>query len=67
MVKYGLTFTKDEVDKLVQLLNHYRECFAFNLKELGCTDVLSMDIVDDRNPVVSKPYRASASELETIS
>jgi len=67
MVKYGSTFSKDEVDRLVQLLNQYRECFAFNLNELGCTDVLAMDIVDDGKPVMSKPYRASASERETIS
>ncbi|KAL4135431.1 hypothetical protein QTP88_007040 [Uroleucon formosanum] len=67
MVKYGATFFKDKVNRLVQLLNQYRECFAFNLNELGCTDVLAMDIVDDGKPVMSKPYRASASERETIS
>lgn len=67
MVKCGSAFTSDEVNTLVQLLNKYRECFAFNLKELGCTNALTMDIVDDGNPVVSRPYRASASERETIS
>jgi len=67
MVKYGSTLSSDEVDRLVQLLNQYRECFAFNLNELGCTNVLEMDIVDDGKPVMSKPYRASASERETIS
>jgi len=42
-------------------------CFAFSLKELGCTDVVQMDIVDTGQPVVSRPHRASATERETIS
>jgi len=67
ILKYGSTFTKEEVDRLAQLLNQYRECFAFNLKVVGCTDVLAMDKLDDGNPVMSKPYRASASERDTIS
>jgi len=42
-------------------------CFAFNLKELGCTNVVQMDIVDTGQPVVSRPYQASATERVTIS
>jgi len=56
-----------EVCTFLELLNTYRMCFAFNLKELGCTDVIQMDILDTGQPVVSKPYRASATERETIS
>lgn len=67
MVNCGAMCTEEEVKTVTQILNEYRECFAFNLKELGCTNILAMDIVDDGNPVVSKPYRASATERETIS
>jgi len=35
MVKYGSTFTKEEVIIVVQLLNQYRECFTLNLKSSG--------------------------------
>lgn len=55
------------MNELVKLLNDYRCCFAFNLGELGCTTEIYMDIVDNGQPVVCKPYRASASERETIS
>lgn len=37
MVKHNQSFTKDEVTKLVNLMNNYRLCFAFNIFELGCT------------------------------
>lgn len=60
-------FNKDEVNKLVTLLNDYRCCFAFNLGELGCISKIQIDIVDDGQPVVCKPYRTSATERETIS
>jgi len=66
MVKHNQSFTKDEVTKLVNLLNEYRVCFAFNIFELGCTNALTMDIVDNNVPVVSRPYRASAAERDTI-
>ncbi|XP_025191465.1 uncharacterized protein LOC112591760 [Melanaphis sacchari] len=62
MVKHNLSFTKDEVTKLVNLMNEYRLCFAFHIFELGCTNALTMDIVDNNVPVVSRPYRASAAE-----
>jgi len=41
-------------------------CFAFSAQELGCTNVVEMDIVDNGVPVVCKPYRASAAERKTI-
>lgn len=66
-VNIGPMLTETEVCTLLELLNSYRMCFAFNLKELGCTDIIQMDIVDTGQPVVSRPYRASATERETIS
>lgn len=44
IVKCGAMRTEKEVKTITQLLNEYWECFAFNLKELGCTDVLTMEI-----------------------
>jgi len=61
MVKHNQTFTKDEVTKLVNLMNEYRLCFAFNIYELGCTNVLTMDIVDNDVPVVSRPSPQSGT------
>ncbi|KAL4130600.1 hypothetical protein QTP88_008021 [Uroleucon formosanum] len=66
MVKHNQSFTKDEVTELVNLMNEYRLCFAFNMFELGCTNALTMDIVDNNVTVVSRPYRASAVERDII-
>jgi len=66
MIKHNQSFTKDEVTELVNLMNEYRLCFAFNIFELGCTNALTVDIVDNNVPVVSKPYRASAAERDII-
>ncbi|CAI6353555.1 unnamed protein product [Macrosiphum euphorbiae] len=66
-VNMGPMLTETEICALLELLNSYRMCFAFNMKELGCTDVIQMDIVDTGQPVVGRPYRASATERETIS
>lgn len=66
MVKHNQSFTKDEVTRLVNLMNEYRLCFAFNIFELGRTNALTMDIVDNNVPVVSRPYRASAAERDII-
>lgn len=67
MVQRGPLFSQKEVNDLVTLLNKYRCCFAFNLGKLGFTTEIQMDIVDDGQPVVSKPYLESATEGETIS
>lgn len=52
--------------ELIKLFNEFRSCFAFNLKELGCTDVMKMKIRDTNVPVSAKPYRASLREREII-
>lgn len=38
-------------ERLTELLNKYRECFAFNLKELGCTNLVEMSIKNNNVPV----------------
>jgi len=66
MVMYNPKLNKYQVNSLIELLNKYRKCFAFSLKELGCTKLITMDIVDNNVPVMGKPYRVSAKERETI-
>ncbi|KAL4082685.1 hypothetical protein QTP88_029745 [Uroleucon formosanum] len=56
-------------ETLVALLNEYRDAFAKNITELGCTDVVAMDIAEtpDSVPVSLKPYRTSPSDRRIIS
>lgn len=65
-INYNQQFTAQQVNILVDLLNEYRQCFAFNLTELGCTNMVEMDIQVEGEPMASKPYRASVSEREII-
>jgi len=55
-------------ESLIELLNEYRDAFAKNIKELGCTNVISMDITEipDSAPVNLKPYRISPSDRRLI-
>lgn len=52
MVNYNPEFSEGQVNKLLDLINSYRMCFAFSAQELGCTNVVEMDIVDNGVPVV---------------
>lgn len=47
MINTSENTPEDIVSKLVELFNKYRECFAMNLSELGCTDVIEIVIVND--------------------
>lgn len=53
---------------LLRLVNEYRDCFAMNLDELGCTQLATMELqeVEDSAPVVCKPYKTSNSDREAI-
>lgn len=52
--------------ELVNLLNKYTDCFAMNLKKLGCTNKTKMVINYTNVPVRSKSYKTSLSARETI-
>lgn len=54
--------------ELLDLLNRYRDAFAKNIHELGCIDVLKMDIVvaPGSEPVNIRPYRTSPSDRQLI-
>lgn len=53
--------------QLLDLVNSYRDCFATNLNELGCTDLEKMNIdLSDDQPIVYRPYRLSQKEREEV-
>ncbi|KMQ81998.1 polyprotein of retroviral, partial [Lasius niger] len=54
--------------QLLELLNNYRDCFALNIAELGCTELIKMDIKEKEGskPVCMKPYRTNAQERVDI-
>lgn len=55
------------VIKLTELLNNFRDCFAFSSKELGCITGTEMNIkLNDTTPVVYRPYRLSHSERQVV-
>lgn len=55
------------LSKLLDLLNKYRECFAFDLQELGKTNLVEMSIrLKDNEPVVYRPYRLPFLERNKV-
>ncbi|XP_071056873.1 uncharacterized protein [Onthophagus taurus] len=55
----------DAKHSVLELCTKYRNCFAFSLKELGCTNKIKMDIRDTNIPVRRKPYRVTIGERES--
>nr|CAI5836698.1 unnamed protein product [Callosobruchus analis] len=56
-----------ERQRLANLLNKYRDCFAENLSELGFTNKCEMSIeLSDTKPVTYRPYRLSISERNKV-
>uniref|UniRef100_A0A2S2PJ96 Transposon Ty3-I Gag-Pol polyprotein n=1 Tax=Schizaphis graminum TaxID=13262 RepID=A0A2S2PJ96_SCHGA len=60
--------TAVEREELIELVNEYRECFAKNLGELGCTPWMTVDIneVPGSGPVVCRPYKTTPTDREEI-
>uniref|UniRef100_A0A2S2R528 RNA-directed DNA polymerase n=1 Tax=Sipha flava TaxID=143950 RepID=A0A2S2R528_9HEMI len=67
-INVGSQSTIAQREQLISLLNQYRDTFAKNLTELGCTNVLAMDIVETEGsvPVSQRPYRTSPSDRQII-
>lgn len=66
-IKINPNLTLLQKQQVLQLINKYRDCFAQNLSELGCTDKAEMHIeLNDTTPVVYRPYRLSHSEKEVV-
>lgn len=58
--------TKD-VDKLIKILNEYRDCFAFDMSEIGKTDLAEMKIeLTADTSIYYRPYRLSFSERQKV-
>lgn len=56
-------------DELILLINEYRDVFAKNLKELGCTNLIRVDLTENANsvPFMCYPYKTSAYDRHCIS
>jgi len=61
-------FTVDDEKGLLELVNEYRECFAKNLNELGCTPLMRVGINEMPNSrlVVCRPYKMTRADREEI-
>lgn len=58
---------EQQKEKLFQLLNEYRDCFAQSQEELGCAKSAHMKIqLNDEKPFTYRPYKMSRFEQETV-
>lgn len=66
-INVGQDISEHMFDRLYQLLQSYRDCFALSLCEIGCISSTEMhiDLFDDK-PVVYRPYRLSHAEREQV-
>lgn len=66
-VSYNPDLTPDQVERLLNLINEFRHCFAQSTSELGKTDILKMTIkLSDDRPVIHRPYRLSHNERQIV-
>ncbi|KAL1470211.1 hypothetical protein MTO96_040575 [Rhipicephalus appendiculatus] len=67
-MRVGPSVTEMQRRKLAHLLYENRDCFANNLSELGCTQIISMDVQENHGstPVTVRPYRTNAAEREAM-
>lgn len=67
MLNVGPTVTDTEKNRLLRLLNDFRDCFALDTRELGVTNITEMSIrLNDNIPVTYKPYRLPFSERAKV-
>jgi hypothetical protein len=65
-IQCGSEIPPEQRTRIYQLVDTFRDCFALRLEELGCTDMVQMDITDTDVPVRSLPYKCSAKDRQTI-
>ena len=60
--------SNDKQKQILNLLNQFRNCVALDLSELGCTNLIQMDIQmkPDSEPCYSKPYPTNVAKREII-
>lgn len=66
IVQCGSVISALDKVHLIELINQYRCCFALNMGELGCTNLLTMEIEDNNQPVITRPYKTSLTEKAKI-
>lgn len=67
MINVGPDVSNNQIERLLALLNTYRDCFALDTSELGVTNISEMHIkLNDETPVSYKPYRLSYKEREIV-
>lgn len=67
MLNIGPKVPDAHKERLLELLNRFRNCFAFDMQELGLTDITEMTIrLSDETPVTYKPYRLPFSERALV-
>lgn len=66
-VKINQNLNTEQKDEVYRLIEKYRDCFAQNLSEIGCTDISELEIkLTDETPVTYRPYRLSIAEKEIV-
>lgn len=67
-INVSLATQPEDRDRLLTLLNDYKECFATCVSELGCTNLAKMDIeeIPGSQPVRARPYSTNAADREVI-
>ncbi|KAL1446122.1 hypothetical protein MTO96_044674 [Rhipicephalus appendiculatus] len=67
-MRAGPSVTAVQRRELAHLLYEHRGCFANNLSELGCTQIISMDVqeIPGSAPVTVRPNRTNAAEREAM-
>lgn len=66
-VEYWSKLTKDELHRLQELVNEYRDCFSRGPSHVGCTDLIEHHIdTANARPIRRQPYRVSPVERKVI-
>lgn len=57
----------DEVENVLYVDNEYTDLVARNMRQIGCTHLIEMDIkLQDEKPMYYKPYRMAHSERQKV-
>ena len=64
----GKFLNESQISEIVNILNEYRMCVAFDESEIGCTNLIEMDIIEKPGsaPVRCKPYKANPQQRKII-
>ena len=68
MLTFGEIYNDNEKSQILNVVNEYRDAFAINVSELGCTNLIEMDIVEKPNsvPCKSKPFKTASQKRQII-